>query len=89
MMPGMNCQAPASPPDPPTINIIEDELLDDRDVSALLSVSRATATRYRRTGKLGVRLPSAWQGRRKVTTRACLEWWLSEVDRKYKEQEDR
>ena len=66
---------------PPIIDLIEDELLTDPKVGKLLRVSPASVCRYRLKGRCGVKLPWTWHGRRKVTTRACLDWWIREVQR--------
>jgi len=64
---------------PPVIDIIEDELLTDAQVGRLLAVSPASVCRYRLKGRCGVRLPWTWHGRRKVTTRPCIDWWLRAI----------
>ncbi|MBX2851632.1 MAG: hypothetical protein KTR15_07805 [Phycisphaeraceae bacterium] len=65
----------------PIIDPIEDELLTDAQVGRLLGVSPASVCRYRMKGKRGVKLPWTWCGRRRVTTRACLDWWHRELQR--------
>lgn len=63
----------------PLIDLINDELLTDPKAGRLLGVSPASICRYRMKGKCGVKLPWTWHGRRKVTTRACIDWWQREV----------
>lgn len=78
----MNQQTPTTEPTPPpVINIIDDDLLTDSKVARLLGVSPASVCRYRLKGRCGVRLPWTWHGRKKVTTRPCIDWWLREVQR--------
>lgn len=71
---------------PPIIDIITDDLLTDSKVDKLLGVSPASVCRYRLKGRAGVRLPSTWYGRKKVTTRAAIDWWQAEVQRSIRQQ---
>ena len=66
---------------PPIIDLIDDQLLSDPQVGRLLGVSPASVCRYRLKGRCGVRLPWTWHGRKKVTTRACIDWWQVQVQR--------
>ena len=63
----------------PIIDVIQHDLLADPQVGRLLGVSPASVCRYRMKGRCGVKLPWTWHGRRKVTTRACLDWWQAAV----------
>jgi hypothetical protein len=72
---------------PPLIDLIEDELLTDRQTGRLLGVSPASVCRYRMRGRCGVKLPWTWRGRNKVTTRSCLDRWQAAVQHGIRNQD--
>lgn len=60
---------------PPSISL-SDTKITQREAARLLGVSFPTASRYMTRGRLGVRLPSAKIGGKRLTTAAAVEWFF-------------